>query len=828
MGQQGLERARRKLLSQRALRRRERFEKMLRQERYVPAPLAQRRKPELEHVEPEVQVRTKLLLPHKRREVTIACRNDAHICANEALRAQRAVCAVLQEAQQLGLGGKRQRVDFIQEKRAAVGQRREALLIAVRVRIGSPRMAEEFVFGQQVRHRAALHRDKRKISALAQVMDGVRAKLFPGARLAYNHHRRVIGGDAFDFFDHYGECRVGPYKLRYAQISRDVLANGFRLHWLPPKGFTGRLDSERIPRFPVPRLSAIILRAAVAPRRLMAQDSFEHGKAPAEAAGAQQWEERVRNLRSAFEEARYADAERECRAALQCAESFGYQDPRFISTLNDLGEIYRAQGRYSEAEPVLQQALALCRETPAGIHGVQVMNNLAALYAVQGKLGEAEKYYLSALQTAERLLAPDDGALGASLNNLALLYKMQNNYAAALPLFQRALRIWMKVLGPQHPLVATSLNNIGAICHAEGKLTEADSLFRQSLAIKEKALGPQHPEVATILNNLAEVCLDEHRFAEAKPLLQRLLALDEASLGPGHPELASDLSRLAFACEGMRDDAGAESLYRRALDIRERALGPKHEQVAKTLRKLSAVCEAQGRRKEAQEFATRADEIGEAEAQQQTGNRGQGTGNREQGTGVDRQVTQEEFAAAAPAAPQTSEISNAALPVQMLPPEGQTIEIPPLNEDQSVPAAAKSLVELADRYVREGRLAESEMLYEGALSIERALAGGINAPAGATASKLGLVLKSQGKNREAARMFQASLAVWLQLYGPDDAGVAASLNNLATVSTACPEARLLYERSVEVWRRITPAGDPRAQVAAANLAALPGTEAPSQ
>src|SRR5579885_2820836 len=75
------------------------------------------------------------------------------------------------------------------------------------------------------------------------------------------------------------------------------------------------------------------------------------------------WQEHLSAGKRAYEEARFREAEREYKAALQAAEAFGPKDPRFASTLNDLVEVYRADGRYNKAEPLFLQALALREET---------------------------------------------------------------------------------------------------------------------------------------------------------------------------------------------------------------------------------------------------------------------------------------------------------------------------------------------------------------------------------------------------------------------------------------------------------------------------------
>ena len=69
------------------------------------------------------------------------------------------------------------------------------------------------------------------------------------------------------------------------------------------------------------------------------------------------------------------------------------------------------------------------------------LNNLAGLYQAQGKYAEAEPLYQRALAIREKALGPEHPDVANSLNNLAVLYRAQGKYAEAEPLYQRALAI---------------------------------------------------------------------------------------------------------------------------------------------------------------------------------------------------------------------------------------------------------------------------------------------------------------------------------------------------------------------------------------------------
>ena len=147
--------------------------------------------------------------------------------------------------------------------------------------------------------------------------------------------------------------------------------------------------------------------------------------------------------------------------------------------LNEAGLFLYNQGRYGEAEPLYQQALAIMRE----------------------QLGEQHPH------------------TATSLNNLAVLYKAQGRYDEAEPLYQQALAITRERLGEQHPDTATSLNNLAVLYQAQGRYDEAEPLYQQALAIRKARLGEQHPYTITVAGNYFACLMGMGKIEDALELL---------------------------------------------------------------------------------------------------------------------------------------------------------------------------------------------------------------------------------------------------------------------------------------------------------------------
>ena len=127
------------------------------------------------------------------------------------------------------------------------------------------------------------------------------------------------------------------------------------------------------------------------------------------------------------------------------------------------------------------------------------LNNLGGLYRAQGKYDEAEPLYRRALEIREKVLGPDHPYVATTLNNLGLLLAAQGKYDEAEPLYRRSLEIREKVLGPDHPDVAYSLHNLGTILYEQGNKSDGIAMVRRAYWIFHDKLGAQHPNTQTVM-----------------------------------------------------------------------------------------------------------------------------------------------------------------------------------------------------------------------------------------------------------------------------------------------------------------------------------------
>ena len=106
----------------------------------------------------------------------------------------------------------------------------------------------------------------------------------------------------------------------------------------------------------------------------------------------------------AFQEGRYGDAERLLVGALKRAERSAPESTDLAVALGKLADLYRAQARYEEAEPLYRRAIAIEEMRHGSQHSrmARVLNNLALVYRAQGLYTQAEPLCQRALAIAER------------------------------------------------------------------------------------------------------------------------------------------------------------------------------------------------------------------------------------------------------------------------------------------------------------------------------------------------------------------------------------------------------------------------------------------
>jgi len=199
-----------------------------------------------------------------------------------------------------------------------------------------------------------------------------------------------------------------------------------------------------------------------------------------------------------LDRAEYGEAERWSKRTLEILAAHpDVASPDLVAMgKNNLGEIYRRQGRLRDAEPLLVDSLAaardaLCPENPALLF---FRVNLAMLYAEDGRIDRAEPLYRESLEAQEKVLGPDHPNVSWNLHDYADTLADAGHLAEAKPLYERALAIRAAVYGEEHPVTETTRIHLARVQFYDGS-RPADALLPEvSAARAALASSPAYPE----------------------------------------------------------------------------------------------------------------------------------------------------------------------------------------------------------------------------------------------------------------------------------------------------------------------------------------------
>jgi tetratricopeptide (TPR) repeat protein len=261
-----------------------------------------------------------------------------------------------------------------------------------------------------------------------------------------------------------------------------------------------------------------------------------------------------------------------------------------LAALRGLGRTLSAQGKYLEAVPVQQRAVALAEKLPAAQNQLpRLRTDLSTLYRQAGgfeqealaldvlidwkgawnRLNEdasksfKARQYAQAIEKGQVALnfaqkhGASDNRLATSQSNLAVYYRADKQYEQAESFYKKALETHTRVSGPESSSLVIPLRELSALYELQKRFAEAEPLYKRLLPLQEKKHGLEHAEVAKTLSKLADLHAREKRFAEAETLFTRALAIADKQVPADESLLISVLGGLAWVYRdtGREDEA---------------------------------------------------------------------------------------------------------------------------------------------------------------------------------------------------------------------------------------------------------------------------------
>lgn len=225
----------------------------------------------------------------------------------------------------------------------------------------------------------------------------------------------------------------------------------------------------------------------------------------------------------------FGKAEQYLNYALRLAEGFGPKDFRVSTTLNDLGLVYHAEHKYSEAEASYRKAEPIMLAA-YGMNSIDVAN----------------------------------------INyNLASVMFDEGHEVEALTTINRALGIYQRTLGDSSPKTATMLCMKGDVLRVMKHYLDAEGLLRRCADVREKNSGLASSDLANALLSLARTLYAEGKNSAAETRYQLVEKIREKNDGITSPGLAESLEEHATVLRSLGRENDAEKLMTMAEAIRK-------------------------------------------------------------------------------------------------------------------------------------------------------------------------------------------------------------------------------------------------------------------
>ncbi len=272
----------------------------------------------------------------------------------------------------------------------------------------------------------------------------------------------------------------------------------------------------------------------------------------------------------------------------------------------NLAHVYYGQGRYQEAERLLLDAFRRSSEDDES-YGKRLRdgytNELGKIYREQGRYGEAEPEFIREIE-ADMKHKAWDALMG--MCHLACMYVDLNRHQEAEEFFTKAIEGGRRKLsGKRHPTTLIALNGLAVLRTRQNNFDEAEDLFREVWDTRKEKLGDDHPETLQTINDFGVLRREQQRYDEAESLLRQALNGRQHKLGKEHHTCFESMHELAILYKEQTRYDESEKLLLEAVEGRRLKLGDTHPHTLESWTSLIELYEAWDKPEKAKEWRTR-------------------------------------------------------------------------------------------------------------------------------------------------------------------------------------------------------------------------------
>ena len=252
------------------------------------------------------------------------------------------------------------------------------------------------------------------------------------------------------------------------------------------------------------------------------------------------------------------EAEALWREALACGPRLPSKyRSQSISPKTFLAQLYLDRGDLKKADAMASEASQQLRMLGSDRFSLaQSLIDLGTVRRLQGRYAEADPLIEEGTNLYIRAQGESHPNVAFGLVSLAQSRYDQGRYDLAEQETHQAIEILDKLPKQTHAHVRAYVS-LGRIYVKTGRLTEAEPLLRRALAIAKQKVPQRNTYMATALGSLGECLMAERRYAEAEPLLKESYDIFGSFHVPESPALKEARERLVklYAASGKDSPA---------------------------------------------------------------------------------------------------------------------------------------------------------------------------------------------------------------------------------------------------------------------------------
>lgn len=285
---------------------------------------------------------------------------------------------------------------------------------------------------------------------------------------------------------------------------------------------------------------------------------------------------------------RYRDAELMFRRALEWRQkNLPDGSIEIAYSLNNLGEIYRIQGRDWEARNLMETAVRSLQPSHADVPAYPTMlGNLAIVIARFGEFDKAEELLRSVLLLYDNRRESASREYGVTLSNLSQVLEARDKLEAAVAIDEKAIAIFQRLGTPARTDLAGTLANTGELYQRLLRMEDARQAEEQALDL----LSPEGDRAlrAQILRHLGNILANAGSAKDSLPYFEHSLLIEEKTFGAEHPATARLLLDYSSASERAGQKSLSRRLRQRAMELLTRLKRQSPDQMTVSIRELRA------------------------------------------------------------------------------------------------------------------------------------------------------------------------------------------------------------------------------------------------